>query len=607
MQIRRSTVFSFFVALFVVATAGRVSAYTLNIPGEESSAFRFVPTSGREYAITLLGRRAFLLLRTGHSLRNPAIPKMTGSISNGVAVIRCPDFAGAGATLTFTNGVLARIQRKKGSEEQKAKDLKLATLRSRRKNPLLMQWPPPEARERNYWGYWTSQKGFSRLRLWFFNPNGAGAFFAELALFALALALLTKRLTFRVVGGLLFAAFLWCELKTGSRGSFLGLFAGSVLLALLVVKRAFTWKKAVALGSAVLGFAALTGLGLFGTRMGAKLFAMTWSNVARLHLWREAPRMLAAAPGGWGVNQSGAAFCDWFQEPKVFDPFVWLVNSHLTWIVELGCWFCVAYSFIWFAVFLLSFRAAWRGNRVAMVVLGLAVVLFVSAWFSTVGVFVSLWVLPGIALGAFLFPFVKNFCRVDAVLLVTSLLLAAVVPFAVIRVGRGMEPAPGAVRHISRANGVTVVGEGTAAVYLVPDKEALSAGGGMGRDVRRYQAHHPKASAVAIADSVACLPKQLDRLVLVGRACADYMLLREKHLGDGAYPRAKHIVMISPPFSPDVVPATLVDGNVLTVVYGAFSRRLDPKMRGELPKWVQIVENAELYVPQWTRYLWEGQ
>ena len=589
--------------LVSILAVPRTSAYTLKIPPEESTTFRLVPTSGRDYAVTLFGRRIFLLTKKGSTIWNPAISGMTGTLSNGVAVLRCPNFAGEPATLTFTNGVLSRISRKKGTAERKSKDAKMVRLNPTGKNPLLGQWSPKKDKEIDYWAYWKAQKGFKRLRLWFFNPNGAGTFFAELALIAFAAVFLLKRVPLRLASGILFAAFLWCELKTGSRGAFIGLFAGTVITALLAVKRAFSWKKAFVFGGALLLVSALVWAGVFGTRMGQRLFAMDWSNLERLRIWREAPRMLAAAPGGWGVNQSGPAFCDWFQNAKTFHPLAWLVNSHLTWIVELGCWFCAVYVFAWLSVLVFSLRAAWRGSGSGMVVAGLTVLMLISAWFSTVGVFVTLWILPGIALAVLLVKVFRDFHRSDAIILAVLLLVSAAVPFAVVQIGRGMAPAAADFQKVARAGGLTVVGEGEPLSYLVPDEEMLSMGGGMGRDVRKYRARHPKATTFAIADNLGSLPdKPMELLVLAGRSGVDFLNLRRAHLSDGKYPRADKIIFLSPPFTPDAIPQSLLAGGGINIVYGEFSQRLSDKLR-KLPLWVHIAKGGELYIPGWVRFM----
>ena len=580
-------------------------AYTISLSPGESTAFRLVQTSGRDYAITLLGRRIFLLTRKGKTLVNPAISGMTGVIAtNGTVRVKCPDFAGSAATLTFTDGVLTRLQRRNGTVERKAKDQKMMRMAPSGKYPLLRQWSPKQDKEIDYWAYWKMQKGFRRLRLWFFNPNGAGTFFAELALLALAAVLSFRRWPLQVSCGALFAFFFWCELKTGSRGAFTAMLLGGLAMAVLHVHSRFSWKRFAAVGGTAAVLMALVGFGVFGSRVGRRLFATDWSNLERLRIWREVPRMLAAAPGGWGVNQSGAVFCDWFQDPKTFHPLVWLVNSHLTWIVELGCWFCAAYVFVWLAVTLLSLRSAWRGSRTGMLVAGLAVMLFVSAWFSTVGVFCSLWVLPGLALLAFLVRNAKRFDRTSVILLSVSLLLAAAAPFAIVRVGRAMAPVRGGIGAITRAAGVTVVGAGVPEVYLVPDEEVLSVGGGMGRDVRRHIAKRKKVPAIAVADSVKQLPMQMDRLVLAGHAGAEYLRLRQERLATGDFPRARKIVFLSPPFTPRDVPGALVDAGSVLVVYGEHSMRLCG-LRDSVPPWVKVVKGGELYVPGWVRFLEE--
>ena len=594
----------FFLPFMAIAavTASPKAGYTLNIPANESTAFRFVQTSTREYAVTLLGRRIYHFVRSGDRLWSPTNSKMTGIVTNDLVIVRCPGFAGADAKLVFTNGILSRLSRKKVPESvSKEKDEKMVRLEPQEKRPLLRQWSSQKEKDRSLWGYWTFQKGFNRLRLWFFNPNGAGTFFAELALLALFALMAIRKPSLRILFGVLLAVFLWCEIRTGSRGAFLGLLCSSALAALFATRQRFSWKKLLIVGGIAVLVVGLMWAGVFGTRMGQRILAMDWSNVERLRIWREVPRMLAAAPGGWGINRSGAAFCDWFQQMLTYHPLLWLVNSHFTWIVELGCWFCAAYVFAWLSVLFVSFRAAWRGSSTGMLVAELAVLLFISAWFSTVGAFVSLWILPFLALSLFLAFEFRRFGRVEAILVGVALVIAVITPVVLVQVGRRMEAPGGDFLKVARANGVTVVGEGSPTVYLVTDDETLSVGGGLGRDLRRWVMRHPKASTVGLADTIERLPPEMDRLILAGYAGVDYLNFRQRHLVDGAYPHAKKLVFLSPPFPPSILPKSFGDAGIVEAIYGEFSLRLDTGFK-DLPPWVRVIKGAELYIPYWARH-----
>ena len=108
--------------------------------------------------------------------------------------------------------------------------------------------------------------------------------------------------------------------------------------------------------------------------------------------------------------------------------------------------------------------------------------------------------------------------------------------------------------------------------------------------------------AVAIADTVECLPEKLELLVLAGRAGVDYLRVRKEHLHDGKYPRADKIVFLSPPFAPDALPQSLVIEGSVNVVYGEFTARLTEKLQ-KVPLWIHIVKGGELYIPNWVRFM----
>lgn len=600
----------FFAVLLAVSFAlrGDAAAYVVDVPPGNSAALRFVPISVRDFAVTLFGKRIATLTRFGNGrLRNPAVKGLVGRISRKKATVRCRRLMKGPAELSFKRGVLRSLRRTKSPAGQRDVDRRLVNLSRPSQVRLASLWPTEREAKAETRDWWTVQRGGRRLRLWYFNPNGAGTLFAELAVSALAVFLLWGGRKVKGGAALLCVSCLTLTFLTGSRGSLVAFGCGAAVLVLATVRQRLSRQLVVVVLLAGLVLAALMALGVFGSRFGSRLFALDWSNMERLRIWREVPRMLAAAPAGWGLNRSGMAYCDWFQPMGAFHPVKWLISSHLTWIVEFGRWFFAGYAFLWLVLLVLSVRQILGGSRLAVAALGILVLWFVAAWFSTVGIFVSLWILPSVAALAVLVGAVRQRRKADGLLIVLCGLLTLALPLLTEAVGCRMPPVRGCELSVVRKEGATVIGKGTPVAYVVPDDEMLTGGniGAFGRDVRKYARRHRGLPAFAVVDSVDDLPGEMDRLVLCGRACQAYLAARESGLSTGDYPRAKTMVFLSPPFAPAAIPEMLTADGTLRVVYGEFARRLDDGL-AELPSWCCTAPGAELYIPNWLKWV-EGR
>ena len=120
------------------------------------------------------------------------------------------------------------------------------------------------------------------------------------------------------------------------------------------------------------------------------------SIINRLDLWKYAPAMMLDAPGGWGAGNSGKAFMEWYQPLDRNEPYRTMVNSHLTWLVELGWPGRFLYLAEWLAIFVICLPNA--RSRWLAVPLGIWLAFFVGAIFSSVAEEPWVWVLPGLAL-----------------------------------------------------------------------------------------------------------------------------------------------------------------------------------------------------------------
>jgi hypothetical protein len=104
--------------------------------------------------------------------------------------------------------------------------------------------------------------------------------------------------------------------------------------------------------------------------------------------------MMLDAPSGWGLGQAGAAYTQWYQPLERTEIYRSLVNSHLTWLVELGWPGRCGYVLAWATIFVLCGSGALM-NFSGRVTMALWVTLFVGMIFSSVGESPPLWTLPG--------------------------------------------------------------------------------------------------------------------------------------------------------------------------------------------------------------------
>ena len=520
--------------------------------------------------------------------------------------LRHRNFMDAGAaTLVFADGRLT-LFRRDGDERQRQKDLAFLRTHPRQPPRLAQLWRPQtdekdKADKARWW------RDGSRLRLGYFNPNAAGTLFAEMAALLAALALVFRRRGFRLacLGGS--AAALVALVLTGSRGSFLALACGIAVAALLHFRQ-HLGRGRILLGvllSVLLGGAALFGLGkATGGRFGANLLAIDAGNVQRLRCWSAAPEMMAVAPGGWG-KEPGRAYCDWFQDSADNHRLYYLVNSHLTWMVQYGRVFRCAYVAGWILLFAVLLALA--RHKTAEVALAVWSAFAVALWFSTVGIFPTLWILPalcalatfvsgGLALARDGLPgaCAKRFGAIAAL----AILLGCGIIFALETFGR--HQAARRTIPVSRAGGTVRVGTGDARTAIVRDEAVLAGNaiGSFGHELRDALGAAPDAGSVVVVDDPADLPASVDRLVAAGKGAARYLKHRAQHLEDGAYCHARRTIFLSPPFAPDAVPHTLSSGSDVRLAIGEFAAQFDTRYEHERP-WVTIVPGAELYIPGW--------
>lgn len=456
-------------------------------------------------------------------------------------------------------------------------------------NGLAALWPPPEKRlvaidPPDVW------RGGSRLRLWFDNPNKAGLLFAELALAALAL-LFVRPVWCRILGAALSLAAFGGLVLTSSRGGLVAFLCGLAAMAATRAKSLFTARRLMLIALA----AAVAVGGLFaagqGERMAKNLFKEGQRETSRLTVWKEVPRMMADAPGGWGYGRSARAYIDWYQ-PRSECLLKDLISGHLTFLVESGWTMRFVYVFLWLAVGIAALWEAFRG--VSPVPAALVSAFAAAACFNPVIAVPELWAIP---IAAVLWLGIVRFREIASRRTLVSAGLAAGlagVMLGTVYAWGSLSPAKVSVRK----SGNAVCLNGTKpTVWLVDDDYALHGGfwWHAGHDLREVISKKDPPVAIGYVRSVSDLPSEVEKLVLVGEAGRDFLACEKR-------PLAKQVVFLSPPFPWSSVPKELrAVGKVKMVVGEHAARRA---MGGETtPPWGVLVRGAEIYLPNWAEFV----
>lgn len=442
----------------------------------------------------------------------------------------------------------------------------------------------------------------NRFTMGFRSPNAAGGLLACLALVGVSLFLGVGKIRI-ALGALASIAALVGLVMTGSRGGLVAFSVGFVaLLALSFLRRAVQpvgrriLVLLVCLAVAAGAVLAWKGTG-FLTRSLAGGAAGRGEGSDRISIVSSAFRMMADAPGGWGVRNAGPAYSNWYQPMGGNTWQLTLVSDQLTRLVGYSWLGRGLWIFGWLAVLSLFWTFARRGFGMGGVAVWLA--LAVASSFNMMLSEFALWILP-IAYGAWFvlrmvrgeFRAVRAYARSLAVAVGASALALGVL-FVVCTC---VSPSKPRIRSVGDA---VIIGSGNPEICIVDDGETL--GGIYAQNLlRRHYIGHPQAPAAAYCRNLASVPVGCRRLVLAGRQGKNYLTLLEH----GVAPSARELAFVSPPFAPKDVPQALVNRSGVGMLLGEFAARyVDVYGEGPHPNWVTLVKGAELYIPDWTDYV----
>ncbi len=305
----------------------------------------------------------------------------------------------------------------------------------------------------------------------------------------------------------------------------------------------------------------------------------------RLEMWKVAPRMILDAPSGWGLGNSGEAYMQWYQAPEKLEGYRTLVNSHLTWLVELGWDGRILYIFGW--GFIATLLLPSQRNPVLAGALGLWTSFFVSAFFSSVAESVWLWIPPLIALvvavvlrfNASLWPRKPSIC--------VTFGFASVVLLAIIVTGLSVETPSG--HKVRKRGSVVLLSEEPAQVWILVNEGVM--GRFYGRQWRLLV--DPGGDEIAFIQRIDDLPKHGDAPILViGGRISDQNLAQLPGLS------GSHIIFLNPRFNPSNLSTSPMMR--LSVIRGSFfTDTWIYEWDQFIPSGVVLIQGAGEYLPEW--------
>lgn len=450
-------------------------------------------------------------------------------------------------------------------------------------------WPEVHAREtgRGSRGdLWMGRGG--RMRLWFANPNSAGFLGAELALAFLFLALGAGKWR-RIAGALGVLAGLVIVARTGSRGAMVAFAAGAATVAFVRWRKLLTRKGLVLLAAVVavsVGVLAATGQ---LQRVSGTFTGIDKGNGMRVKVAQASVRMFADAPLGWhGGEVPGRSAClNWYVTDEKRS-----IRMHLLTLAELGWTGGFAYLLFWALTLGLCLRWARRGSGLPF---ALWTAFAAAGCFNPVYTEWSLWCLPVASLGLGL-RFREELCGRRLASLAAGSGLIALAGVAALAVC-GVVMNRGRALPVASSGPATLVNGADPKVWVVEDVPVLGGWNGFpGRDVQWQYGKNPDLPALGYVYGVKDLPREVECLVLPGRAAADYLAA---YANDAARVcRAKRILFLSPSVGPTAVPMSLLESSDVFWLAGRFLAYRDEGYGMGL-SWVRVVPGAEQYIPNW--------
>lgn len=423
------------------------------------------------------------------------------------------------------------------------------------------------------------------------NPNKTAALISTLMVLVWMLAYLRSWGFWPAL--VLFTGLGICLMHTFSRGGIIALCSGLLPL-ILMAPRPWPRQRTAAVVTAVWVIIGASVYLQAHQRLGQGLLQEDKSITHRVQLWTAAPRMMVDAPGGWGLGNAGTAYMQWYQPLDKNEDYRTLVNSHLTWLVELGWPARIGYLLGWTGIFVVCWPS--RGKRWFSVAFGVWVAFAVAAIFSSVAESPWLWSAPVFVLCTVLgaravrrnWPALSAWSVAPGAVCVCVLLLLV----AAASTAREMP--------IRNEGSNVIIGGAEPAIWLVAEREVF--GERYGRTLREsLTSLEPKLrSTVGIASTLRMLPRCEKKLFVTGGRLPSgdvgylSLVLRE----------SERSILINPTFFPADVPILPDSLARLQVFYGEFAQSPAAGTWHELlQERVRTIEGVGNFAPEWPALL----
>lgn len=278
----------------------------------------------------------------------------------------------------------------------------------------------------------------------------------------------------------------------------------------------------------------------------------------RLAIWKAAPRMMIDAPDGWGLGQAGDAYMQWYQPADRLEGYRTLVNSHLTWLVELGWPMRFLYLAAWISVFVVCWSP--RPDLLFSTALGVWAAFASAAFFSSVGEEWILWIVPLMSLAAVIFwRLYAHLCPLWRAWVLPP--LGGLVGCVGLFVWGTSAPTE---QKIRKQSGAVILGRGVSQQWIVADERVM--GRTYGRTWRKLLPG-AEGEGVAFATSVSAVPSDAEVVAL-----SSVRGESEREIIGTGFPRLKRLLLLNPAFTP---PSAWREsaGPDIYVISGAFAPR----------------------------------
>ena len=598
------------VALCLTLWAGSAFAYWVDVPAAlrhevESTC---IPVNGKMLRMRLPDGKDMQLFRQpdDNSVLTAWYP-WVGAVrpcedGQMINVLTHPNFGGEKTEFCFVNGRLRFMSVGDKDYEFNPKDYAVPT------HTIKSLWPDHAGMSAQDAAQADTWSGTNRLRLFSRNPNRTALLIAEAAMVVLGIGLFAGSWWLRLPGILLGLLSIHPLLLTESRAGLAAYLVGLAALLVIRFRKGVGWRFAlgllivlVAAGAVVPRLKACEGISARLSTAKAEMF-----EGKRMYMWREVPRMLAAAPLGWGLWQSGPAYNSWFEKPDRMHSTGDLFNDHLSRLVEGGFVLGGLYVFAWVLIFIGFLVFAWRGG--SPVPLAVWLTYFIACMFNPMNFWGRSFYIPLAVTAWAVFYRTRGVSPRGAGTLprhdartrrVRRIALASLVVTAVVMAGIAVVAWRAPEQDISlRASWMghrVIAGKGEAEVWVVEDGFVLDGNyfGFPGREIREFYRAHPDAEAMGLVSDLGHLPAKMRTLVLAGKACEPYLELPvEKR------PVAECVVFLSPSLKYDKILQRVGSAEDVHIVLGEFVACLEGGCAGA-PENVHVIPGAELYIPGW--------